>query len=352
MAFTKEIARIFVSIFARREQLKTDLRAAEQDVKQSAQKMGATAEKEVGSVFKEVGHDIKNTFAPIRTFVNAITSTVAIATRLLGLFGLIAGAIGGLVALYDKVAKSAERSLKAAQDEYRAREDIRLAVSGLADLQDPERSVRAAQDEARSAIDKVNSQYNLNDLVDRELKLRDRILVLTGKSDVRTGAMGRTRGEVRAEKEAELRDVLALQKERIDRLAEIDRNMRLKIARAEQAESDRRAEKDRRNAEETAEIIDDINRDAASAAFDSLEAAEEAGRRWRDELRRSRDDDEKERARAEEAGFAARIRGEEEVASVRRRSQLFSPGGGSAQYDKRRLVYMFAAVRDALEAGR
>ena len=292
-----------MSIFARREQLKTDLRAAEQDVKQSAQKMGVETER-VGGGFRRVGTEIRRAFGlDVVQAVTRITGTIA------GLAGTIVGVVAAIKQLVT-VNKEADASFDAL-------------------ITKANRFIRGG---GARPEDAGNAQI---ETLRKQVELREQEAAAAEKQAYWLGALrlARTPGL----------DAL------IERQLNIAKAARIEIEALTQAIGGVTAK--------TLADIEEATRKAAEAAAEAQQAAEERGAAQKLEgdlnarkiLQQQAIED-----RREEIRLAGELVGaERSVTAERRRGlSLFSSGGGSAQYDQRRLVYMFAAVRDALEAGR
>lgn len=114
----KELARLFVRIRAPREQLRSDLEGAKQDVQQFGAETEGTAQK-VNASLGGVGDKIKDSTKGVRGFISSITGVIGAFTRVLGIVGLIAGAVTGLIAL---VSSLGEKSEAVAEAERKAAE--------------------------------------------------------------------------------------------------------------------------------------------------------------------------------------------------------------------------------------
>lgn len=149
----KELARLFVRIRAPREDLKSDLQGAKQDVEQfgNAAK-GATDKASAG--IGGVGDSIKSSTSGARNFVGAITGSLAIFTRLLGVVGLITAAVVGLKRAWDAANSPVDWHTKQLAEMVERTRSLRRATEDyIRALQGGKRNSGAAQiDELNKAL--------------------------------------------------------------------------------------------------------------------------------------------------------------------------------------------------------
>lgn len=115
MGLLKTLISYMVEIRAPTDGLRTDLRQAETETRASAQRMAAASTVSGGVIGaagagRGLAASLKEATAPARQILGAITSTVGIITRSLGLIGLVTSAAYGLYSVISSIGKASERT--------------------------------------------------------------------------------------------------------------------------------------------------------------------------------------------------------------------------------------------------
>lgn len=122
--------------------------------------------KKTESAFGRVGTSIERKTEGLRRFQGALSSTIGIATGLVGVFGAAAGAAAGLYAAYDQIANAADRVAEANRKSNEqtskaialAREKIAVEENFLDVLKSQNKeTIEARLDELRAERDKIDA---------------------------------------------------------------------------------------------------------------------------------------------------------------------------------------------------
>lgn len=150
MSRLQQIGSAFVRLFVKKDELDRGLNEAKAQVDQAAQEMNASAQK-AATGFSGVASSLKSATKPARDLVSAITSTLGIFTRILGIVGLIGTAVGALVIAWEKIATYGERQAKALQDQIDRQRDL-------------SNTLRAANEKSKQqALEELQARLNIQD---------------------------------------------------------------------------------------------------------------------------------------------------------------------------------------------
>jgi chromosome segregation ATPase len=279
----REIGAAFVRLMAKDDALKADLQEAKQTVKAATDEMQGDAAK-VGGGFKGAGEAIEGATEPARKFAGAISSTVGIATGMIGAFTAISGIMVGLVALGRKLSEEFGGVQDEVSDTVKAIRDLKREVAELkgesteafegeeldalgraaaqarSEVLRLEEKLAAIREAMRSTeAPEATSSFNTEKLEDELSKARTKAIQLEAR-EAEARRLERVRKEQEdAEKLQELYDKwYAEQDERrkrsADERAKREREAAIETAKAEAEERKRLAMQDREAAKEAADL--------------------------------------------------------------------------------------------------
>lgn len=255
MGRLQQIGSAFVRLFVKKDELDRGLNEAKTQVNQTAQQMNQSAGK-AATGFSGVANSIKGATKPARDLLSAVVGTLGIFTRMLGIVGLLTGA---LVAAWT----AAKRLSGFGED---AAKNLRQAAEEGKRLQEILRG--ATPENLDATIQKIKEEGDLNGLLERQAKLLDRI-ALARKVGAQQGSILEDLADGDLRKVEKAIDAIT---DRINAARKVAADVAAQRKAAEDEATLDRLTKERRDIEKQA------NDDAVRQREEQIEAARQAAR--------------------------------------------------------------------------